>query len=905
MPITFKINTTPTAGSVVSIPVAFDMVKANYYHETVAPADAGALAWNDSEFLSPIARGDRAHLFVVDCPLDDQGNPYPGTVFPDQYKLDILSTIQSIKSQQLPLTDWMEKMANAYTFDYANPYTSGIIVGLSNDDQNALESQFTAGRITPTNEYPGVGVMTIHHYGGNGYSLAYYGLSELPFGSNDWLQDGFDKNNMYTGYFKDRTSGDVKQVSINKLKSAFAPADVNNHQIEAYRGLRFYTDPGTGNLKAGTILVIVDWADTDTYTLYDSDNQPYTTTGPKAIFALSAANAYSTFDSSYSGAHTLDVYAASPSSEFEFIPYSNGGGGGGGNNGRGGRAVTSDIPMRITSRNDVDYRHFLDLYDETNYPERNMFLTNFVGRIPYKLVDYDSSESGGTGVIRVSTNLQFTHFVGASFSDANVPRVYEVISHKSMGGSPNVLLCTFRVCHLKDYFQHFGVTSENEFLVMRSTASSLYNPWLKDSRMLAESVTDTRWEYGSGGFNFAQNSVLITLTDGRAIVLSLEIGPSPGYSHSVVPSPTPGEPETYFYGTSTFGGLLACINDVDSDPLSTLYETSFVNAVLSKIKGVYLVSSQMISGLGASGHIQTWVDMSYYTDPTDPENTMVPRRGIFDLSGIVIDNPRVPISYTTGYMGSASFSDWTDLEANYQLLIPWYGVVELSGVEFKRIVDAGEGTIGVQYLISPLDGTITIAIGGTAGRVIRSWKTLPRLAMPASSRTLAYKQAVEQSRREAEIRDSQTGISSFTAIGAGVVGGAVALATGNPVAAALSVGGGIATAVGANISNDLRDRSAMIGTDIARSNIVFNSTACDGFEMMAIQNFIVIKVKRNEILNVYNTIGYPCRALWRSVGAVDGLKYWVSILGTIRGTSAYAQAVRGEIERDGIIYNYS
>ena len=897
MPITFKLNTTPTAGSVVSVPVAFDMVKANYYHETVAPTDAGALAWNDSEFLSPIARGDRAHLFVVDCPLDDQGNPWPGTVFPDQYKLDILSTIQSIKSQQLPLTDWMEKMANAYTFDYTNPYTSGIIVGLSNDDQNALESQFTAGRISLTSD-PGVGVMTIHHYGGNGYSLAYYGLSELPFGSSDWIQDGFDKNNMYTGYFKDRTTGDVKQVSINKLKSAFAPADVNNHQIEAYRGFRFYTDPDTGNIKAGSILVIVDWADTDIYTLYDSDNQPYTTTGPKAIFALSAANAYSTHDSSYSGSHTLDVYAASPSNEFEFIPYSGGGGGGGGNNGRGGRAVTSDIPMRITSRNDVDYRHFLDLYDETNYPERNMFLTNFVGRIPYKLVDYDSSEAGGTGIIRVSTDLQFTHFVGASFSDANVPRVYEVISHKSMGGSPNVLLCTFRVCHLKDYFQHFGVTSENDFLVERSTASSLYNPWLEDPRILSDNYSAERYTFTSFAYD---PRVMIVLNDNRVITLQLG-SPSDMCNPPVVPG------VSSIFNVATFRGLLNTIEKIDNDPRASLGQVSFVNGVLSRIRSVYLVPEQ-VNQSTAYGTVEIEVAIPYYSDPSDP-STLTSATYTLRLSNArEITSPGECIWFNKIFTntGGTMFSDWTDINASWYVNVPWYGGFSLSGTSVKKLIDYGNGSFDVRYYVSPLDGTITIAsdyTGDSPGQLM-PWKKLPTIPVPSSSRTLSYRMTGVQERAALETRNDQTNAGIITAGATAAVAAAGSMVTGNVIGAGAALVGGVAGVVGISVSNDIRNKYSMLGTNLAAASITAEALTCAGYEMLALNEVIFIKTKRAEIINLYDTVGYPCRVRWRSVGAVNGLKYWVSILGTIRGTSAYAQAVRGEIERDGIIYNYS
>ena len=905
---------TPDPGGVFSVPVAFEYSDSDYVRHIVKPENASMTVWNSEGLNGPIATGDRAHLF---CSPDRvfRTSPQGAEILcVDDYKLAILATIQNAIENNLPLTEWNTKLGNAYTFQYVTPHDNGIEVGLTTNNYDAIPQRFTQSNIDPSSS----GLLSYTHYGPGGTAVTdiYFSINESDPGSG-WVQDGIVRDNMYAGVRKEYGSGDIIKYSINNLKSSFSYEDVNTKQIEVYRGIRFEESPITpGELWATDIFVAVDWSDTQTYRVFDGwDEQglPLTrvTTGPKAVFVIpwlddTQFNKALTVevDPLYEGERWIDVYPAAPGREFSFIPLS-GGGGGGGNNGRGGRPVSSSIPMRITSSGDIDYRHFLDLYDETNYPERNMFLTNFVGRIPYRLIEFDSSESGGTGIIRVQTDLQFTHFVGASFSDANVPRVYEVISHRSMGGSPNVLLCTFRVCHLKDYFQHFGVTAENEFLVQRSTYSGLYNPWIKDSRMFSEEVVEEGWNYGSGGFNFGLNSVLVVLTTGEAIVLPLAAGASPGYSHNVIPPATSDDPKIYYYGTTTFGGMLNCVEDVDSDPMSALYNAAFINAVLSKIRGCYLVSSQMFSGHGSAGHVEMFVDMSYYTDATDPENTLVKQQGIFDLTGTVISNPEWPISYTAGFLGSGRFNDWTDIDANYQMLIPWYGAAEISGVELKRILDAGAGSIGIQYRVSALDGTITVAIGGSAGKMIRSWKRLPTVAIPQSSRTLSYRQTNEQIRREADVRDDQTLLSAAASVGIGVAAGGIALLTGNPIAAAAAVGSGIATAVGTVVSNDLRDRAASIGSDIAKSNITFNSTSCDGYEMFAIQALIVIKVKKKEVLNVYSAIGYPCRALWRSVGAVNGKKYWVTILGTIRGTSSYAQAVRGEIERDGIIYNYS
>lgn len=901
----------PTPGSVVSVPVAVEYGKAVGGLFVGTPEDASCPTWDALDDKSPIAEGQRAHLFVAPS-WHIETSQIMDFYFIGDWQLDILNTIRSIKSNNLTLTNFAAKLGNAYCLDYDNPYTRGCAVGLT----DSLAGSSLANRFKFTRIGLSSGRVDGNTYSNSTKGTWYYGLTSTAHSVTDWKQDGFVESNMFQGIHKDTSTGDGVNISVNNLKSALDPADVNSHTVEVYRGLFFADDPvNAGETAAGDILVIVDWDDEMEYQCFNGFNDQgfpnalQTVIGPKAFFAIAWKDVSGdmtqrlsiSMDPDYEYSRMIDVYAPAPALEFDFIQYG-GGGGGGGNKGHGGRAVSSSIPMRITSRGDVDYRHYLDLYDETNYNERNMFLTNFVGRIPYKLVDYDSSEAGGTGVIRVATELQFTHFVGASFSDANVPRVYEVISHKSMGGSPETLLCTFRVCHLKDYFQHFGVTAENEFLVQRSTYSGLYNPWMKDSRIFSETTVEEGFDYGSGGFNFGLNKCLITLTSGEALIWDIN-APAPGYSETEPHNPN--YDHTWFYQVNGLNGLINLCEDVDSDPKSTLREASMINAILSKISNVYLVSSQMVSNWGSSGSVNFQCNLSYSTDPSDPEGSLYTDMAFIELRGNLITNPEVPKHYLTGFLGGAHFDDWVDMESNYILQIPWYGVVELSGVEMKRILDRGQGTIGVDYRISALDGTITVAMGGTGGLVPREWKRLPKLPIPQSSRTLSYRQTTEQINSEAAIRQKQTDVTTWMSIGGGVVGGAAALLMGNPIAAAAAVGGGVAAAVGANISNDLRDRSAAIGSKIAASNITFNSTSCDGFEMLTIQKMWLTKVRKAEIINVYPTIGYPCAALWRSVGAVNGYKYWVAILGNIKGTNAYAQAVRGEIERDGIIYNYS
>lgn len=898
----------PQPGSVLSVPVAVEYGLAQGGLMIGGPEDATIPIWNETGDHGPIAEGSRAHIFVAPSWHTEHSSLLGDVVFEGNWKLDILDTISSIKSNGLPLSNFAAKLGNAYCYDYSNPYTRGCAVGLTDASGAALANRFKFTRINFAGRIDAAG------FNQNHTGTLYYKLTETLMSSGSWEGDGVNKDNMYDGVHKDVVTGNVYEYGINNTKSALDPADTDDHSVECYRGLFFADDPvNTGETSAGDILVIVDWDDEMEYTVFDGFDQdgfPLTTTtlGPKAFFSIAWSIPGTTnnerllisTDPEYEYSRMIDVYPVAPAVEFNFITL--GGGGGGGHKGRGGRAVSSAIPMRITSRGDIDYRHYLDLYDETNYPERNMFLTNFVGRIPYRYIDYDSSEGGGTGIVRVETDLQFTHFVGASFTDDNVPRVYEVVSHKNLGGNPKTLLCTFKVCHLKDYFQHFGVTSENEFLVERSTNAGLYNPWIKDPRIFCEDYDQEAWNYGSGGLNMGGLEALITLTDGRAVLMPLT-SPSPGYSYTG-PSIGPTGIDTWFYEANSLEGICNCVNDIDADASSELFSVSLINAVLSKIKGVYLVSTQMFAGQGSASRVQVWFNMSYFTDASDRENSLVERLGIFDFNGTVIANPHIPITYRTGFLGPGRFDDWTDLEANYKMLIPWYGVTEVSGTELKRYLDYGQGSLGVTYHVSPLDGTISVSLD-PLGRATIQWKNLPRLPVPSSCKTTSYRQTAEQIVRQSEIQDKQSWYQGIAAVGAGAVGAVVGFATGNPLAAIGSIGAGAVGAVSTYISADLRHQSAAIGSEIAASQQVFNSTSCDGFEMLTISNLIIIKVKKLEILNVYSAIGYPCRALWRSVGAVNGKKYWVSILGTIRGTSAYAQAVRGEIERDGIIYNYS
>ena len=888
-------NVTPTAGDTVSVPVLAAYGTEAGAQLTGDPTEVSCTLWDELGDKNPIARGSRAHLFVAPEPetrVSPGGNTFEFSG--DDYKLLILDTISQIKSDGLPLTEWVSKLGNAYCFDYNNPYTRGCAVGLTNADGTAIADRFKFTRINFE------GRIDAYYYANNAHEPWYYSMPGTVYTGSDWLQDGFDKNNMFTGYNKDTNTGTITSYTINHTKSALDAQDVETHTVECYRGIGFQTDY-YDEPCARDILVIVDWDDTQNYTVFDGWNEynmPKTTTvtGPKAFFAIAWASAGGSFETrlqvSDDPGEIIDVYPAAPAEEFEFIPL--GGGGGGGNKGKGGRAVTSSIPMRITSSGAIDYRHTLDLYDETNYNERNMFLTNFVGRIPYKLVEYDSSESGGTGVIRVSTDLQFTHFVGASFTDANVPRVYEVISHKSLGGSPNVLLCTFRVCHLKDYFQHFGVTADNEFLVLRSTNSSLYNPYLQD-----EIITDEANDIAVFDCGYWNDDPipLVVLNDNRTYIWSMGSPSDTGSINSYVDGSGITHDE---FTCSSYRGLLNTLDVMDNNPFYSAATISAVNAFLSKIRAVYMIPSSF-SGIGVSGSVSVEICQGIYSDPTDPTTLTKHYYKLILSGGSLYDSPINGWSTIHVFTPSTPpIVDWTDIQADYFLNVPWYGTMSLNGTKLAQMLTDGGGSLEIEYYVSPLDGTITIG----NERMLQAWKQLPTMILPSSMRTQSVRQIREREEREFYARRDATNLATWSSLLTAAGSTAIAGITGNPLAL-MGAGAAAMSAVGVTISADIKNRNAMLGSNQAAQNVTFEALSCRGFEMLTMGDCFLFRVKKRKILNVYDTVGYPCRALWRTAGAINGKKYWVSILGNIKGTSAYAQAVRGEIERDGIIYNYS
>ena len=339
-----------------------------------------------------------------------------------------------------------------------------------------------------------------------------------------------------------------------------------------------------------------------------------------------------------------------------------------------------------------------------------------------------------------------------------------------------------------------------------------------------------------------------------------------------------------------------------------MLQVSFVNGILSRIRAVYLVPEQ-VNQSSSYGVVDIPISIPYYQDPSDPSSITYSTYTLSLTGARIINTPERCVWFNKLYTGqSGLFNDWTDINANWYMNIPWYGSGTFSGTIVKRMIDEGSGSLMFRYYISPMDGAITVATAYSNDEQpleLLPWKQLPTIPVPSSSRTLSFRQVRAQEAAQLDVSQSQASANMVAAGATAGIAAVTSLVMGNPVAAGTSIVGGVAGIIGISVSSEISNRNAMLGSSMAALNITAEALNCSGYEMLAIMTLVLIRDKKSEILNVYPAIGYPTRALWRSVGAVNGYKYWISILGTIRGTSAYAQAVRGEIERDGIIYNYS
>ena len=115
---------TPQPGNVVSVPVAIQYGLAQGGLVVGEPTDVTCPAWNEAGDQGPIAEGSRAHIFIAPSWHYEQTGLGP-MISEDDWKLDILSTIQSIKCNNIPLSNFAAKLGNAYCYDYTNPYTRG------------------------------------------------------------------------------------------------------------------------------------------------------------------------------------------------------------------------------------------------------------------------------------------------------------------------------------------------------------------------------------------------------------------------------------------------------------------------------------------------------------------------------------------------------------------------------------------------------------------------------------------------------------------------------------------------------------------------------------------------------------------------------------------------------------
>ena len=241
---------TPQPGNVVSVPVAIQYGLAQGGLVVGEPTDVTCPAWNEAGDQGPIAEGSRAHIFIAPSWHYEQTGLGP-MISEDDWKLDILSTIQSIKCNNIPLSNFAAKLGNAYCYDYTNPYTRGCAVSLTDKDYSGMKTRFSFTRVG----------MSSGRIDASGYNTSntgtWYYKSASAHASSGWTQDGVNKDNMYEGFSKDVSTGNVYRYDINNTKSALDPADVETHNVECYRGLFFADDPyNTGEIAAVEVCFI-------------------------------------------------------------------------------------------------------------------------------------------------------------------------------------------------------------------------------------------------------------------------------------------------------------------------------------------------------------------------------------------------------------------------------------------------------------------------------------------------------------------------------------------------------------------------------------------------------------------------------------------------------------------------
>lgn len=348
------------------------------------------------------------------------------------------------------------------------------------------------------------------------------------------------------------------------------------------------------------------------------------------------------------------------------------------------------IPLKSTLYTGVDYKSNIDVYDETQKYAKNMFLENFVGRIPYKYIDYQSPD----GKILVDTSLQFTHFIGTSFTDSNTPRVYRITSHRPLGN--NLIEYSFTIDYLKDYFQHYGITTFNNPIVRRTTDSSKWNKFISD-------IALTTGEYKIDGWNLNDTfgtNVLITLADGHA----------------------------YTFPYSSYNTFMSN------------YMSQANNTKLSGfIRGIYLIPD-IINNASLTGYSVTSVNeiVFYNEDGTDLTVPMSCYR--------IIQNGNTTSFADFKLNGSWSdiATNWLEKDSDFKMHIPFYGDISVTNEIIEVLKDT---SARIRYIIDYMDGKcfpVFLSNYGSTAFIPQPFAPLPQLPVPSNAEVSLIQNASNQ-----------------------------------------------------------------------------------------------------------------------------------------------------------------
>lgn len=517
---------------------------------------------------------------------------------------------------------------------------------------------------------------------------------------------------------------------------------------------------------------------------------------------------------------------------------------------------TSLIPLRDTINHPgVNYRRTLVVYDETNYKNRNMFLTNKVGEIPYKLIDFVSPN----GTLRVNTNLQFTHFIGPSFTSDWTPRVYRVTSYRTI--SKDVMEYDFTIDGLKDYWQHFGVTDENAPLCLRTTDAS---SWV------------------AGETNMMDDSALYKGTISAT-----------NYNLTILPyANLPGSDAVTkaWYLVSFANGNSYVMDEFDYSDLTRTIKSDANGALMaSSISGVYLVPpNQYISG---------------FTEQTSSITVSGPDGATCTVTFSFNSCHRFTGEATSSAGGRATsryymdipqtdiYSNWYEKSAQWEMYVPFYGVIRPST---QLLQDINEGDVRLFAYIDPVSGMI--ALEGNNYGVMGEFISLPSVPVPSAASNYYAVQNLETQTKQSLGKGAIGVAGGLIAAGAGI-------ATGNVVIAAGGIG---------SIGSSLVNSGFMLETNKNQREQLaagsYSTYSGGGGTSSLCSNTIKLSRYLPDLIidleDYYDNVGYPNNRLWKDTGAVSGKRYWITFLGEIKGTTEYKNLVTSDIQSEAIVYNY-